>query len=89
MAILLKVAKIGSLSAAAEQLDIPITTVSRRITELEAHLQTRLLNRSSRHLSLTEVGRQYVEASKRILEQVEEAERSAMGVYRERRANSL
>jgi DNA-binding transcriptional LysR family regulator len=83
MAILLKVAKVGSLSAAAEQLDIPITTVSRRITELEAHLQTRLLNRSSRHLSLTDVGRQYVEASKQILDRVEEAERAAMGVYNE------
>ncbi len=42
-----------------------------------------MLNRSSRRLSLTEAGRLYVEACKRILEQVEEAERGAMGVHKD------
>jgi DNA-binding transcriptional LysR family regulator len=42
-----------------------------------------MLNRSSRHLSLTESGRLYVEACKRVLEQVEEAERAAMGVHKD------
>jgi len=83
MAILLRVVEAGSLSAAAKQLDVPLATVSRRIAELEAHLQTRMLNRSSRRLSLTEAGRGYVEACKRILEQVEEAERAATGVYKD------
>jgi DNA-binding transcriptional LysR family regulator len=83
MAILLKVVEGGSLSAAARQLDVPLATVSRRIAEIEAHLKTRMLNRSSRHLSLTEAGRLYVEACKRILEQVEEAERAAMGVHKD------
>nr|WP_246548253.1 LysR substrate-binding domain-containing protein [Ancylobacter oerskovii] len=83
MAILLKVVETGSLSAAAKQLGVPLATVSRRIAELEAHLDTRILNRTSRRLSLTEAGRLYVEASRRILEQVEEAERSAMGVYKD------
>ncbi len=83
MAILLKVVEAGSLSAAAKRLDMPLATVSRRIAELEAHLKTRMLNRSSRRLSLTEAGRLYVEASKRILEQVEDAERAAMGVHKD------
>jgi DNA-binding transcriptional LysR family regulator len=83
MTILLKVVEAGSLSAAARQLDVPLATVSRRIAELEAHLKTRMLNRTSRRLSLTEAGRQYVEASKRILDQLEEAERAAMGVHKD------
>jgi len=83
MAILRKVVETGSLSAAAKQLGMPLATVSRKIAELEAHLETRLLNRSSRRLSLTEAGRSYVEACKRILDQVEEAERAAMGVYKD------
>jgi DNA-binding transcriptional LysR family regulator len=81
MAILLKTVEAGSLSAAAKELEVPLASVSRRIAELEAHLDTRLLNRNSRRLNLTEAGRLYVEASKRILEQIEEAERTAMGVY--------
>ncbi|MBB3773651.1 DNA-binding transcriptional LysR family regulator [Angulomicrobium tetraedrale] len=83
MVVLLKVVEAGTLSAAAKQMDVPLATVSRRIAELEAHLKTRMLNRSSRHLSLTEAGRLYVEACRRILEQVEEADRAAMGVHRD------
>ena len=48
--------------------------------ELEAHLRTRL-NRSSRRLTLTDAGRNYVAACKRILEEVGEAERAASGEY--------
>lgn len=83
MEILLKVAEAGSLSAAAKRLDIPLATVSRRVAELEARLKTRLLNRSSRHLSLTEAGRLYADACRRILEQVEEVERAAMGIHKD------
>ena len=70
----------GSLSAAARQLGMPLATVSRKVSELEAHLRTRLLNRSSRRLTLTDAGRNYVAACKRILEEVE-AERAASGEY--------
>src|SRR4051812_10848391 len=83
MAILLRVVQAGSLSEAARQLGIPLATVSRRLSELEAHLKARVLNRSSRRLSLTEAGRLYVEACKRILDQVEDAEGSIVGVYKE------
>jgi DNA-binding transcriptional LysR family regulator len=78
---LLTAVEAGSLSAAARQLAIPLSTVSRRISELEAHLKARLLNRSSRKLTLPDAGRSYVEACKRILEDVGEAERAASGEY--------
>jgi DNA-binding transcriptional LysR family regulator len=81
MSILLAVVDAGSLSAAARRRGIPLATVSRKVSELETHLRTRLLNRSSRRITLTEAGRSYVAACKRILEDVEEAERSASGEY--------
>jgi DNA-binding transcriptional LysR family regulator len=82
MSILLAVAEAGSLSAAARGLGTPLATVSRRVSELETHLGTRLLSRSSRRIALTDAGRSYVAACRRILEDVEEAERSASGEYR-------
>jgi DNA-binding transcriptional LysR family regulator len=82
MSIVLAVVEAGSLSAAARRLRTPLATVSRKVSDLERHLGTRLLNRSSRLIALTEAGRSYVEACKRILEDVEEAERSASGEYR-------
>jgi DNA-binding transcriptional LysR family regulator len=81
MSILVAAVDAGSLSAAARQLRTPLATVSRKVSELEAHLKTRLLNRSSRKLTLTDAGRSYVEACRRILEEVGEAERSASGEY--------
>jgi DNA-binding transcriptional LysR family regulator len=81
MSILLAVVAAGSLSAAARGLGTPLATVSRKVSELERHLGTRLLNRSSRRIALTEAGRSYVAACKCILEEVEEAERSASGEY--------
>jgi DNA-binding transcriptional LysR family regulator len=81
MSILVAAVEAGSLSAAARRLGTPLATVSRKVSELEAHLKTRLLNRSSRQLTLTDAGRSYVEACKRILEDVGEAERAASGEY--------
>lgn len=81
MSVLVSAVDAGSLSAASRVLAMPLATVSRRISELEAHVGTRLLNRSSRRLSLTDAGRSYVAACKRILEEVGEAERAASGEY--------
>ena len=77
MSILVTAVEEGSLSAAARRLRTPLATVSRKVSELEAHLKTRLLHRSSRQLALTDAGRAYVEACRRILEDVGEAERAA------------
>jgi DNA-binding transcriptional LysR family regulator len=81
MSMLVTVAEAGSLSAAARRLGTPLTTVSRKISDLETHLKTRLLTRLSRRMTLTDAGRSYVAACKRILEEVAEAERIATGEY--------
>ena len=81
MAVLLAAVETGSLTAASRRLRMPLATVSRKVADLEAHLSTRLLIRSSRRLELTDAGRAYVEASRVILQQVEEAERMAAGEY--------
>jgi len=82
MALLVAVAENGSLSAAGRKLGTPLPTVSRRLAELEAHLGTRLLLRSTRRLSLTDAGQAYLAAARRILEQVAEAETAAAGEHR-------
>jgi DNA-binding transcriptional LysR family regulator len=81
MSIVLAVVEAGSLSAAARRRGTPLASVSRKVSDLETHLGTRLLNRSSRRITLTDAGRSYVAACRRILEDVEEAERSAAGEY--------
>lgn len=82
MGLLVTVAEAGSLSAAGRRLGIPLSSVSRKIADLEAHLGTRLLTRAGRQASLTEEGRAYLVACRRILEDVQEAERAAAGEYR-------
>lgn len=81
MSVVLAVAEAGSLSAAARRQKMPLATISRKVSELEVHLQTKLFNRSSRTLVLTDAGRSFVAASKRILADVAEAERAASGEY--------
>ncbi|MBR1216528.1 LysR family transcriptional regulator [Bradyrhizobium sp. U87765 SZCCT0131] len=81
MSTFLAVVEAGSLSAAARRLKTPLTTVSRKVSELEAHLRTKLFNRSSRQLVLTDAGSSYLTACKRILADVSEAERIASGEY--------
>jgi DNA-binding transcriptional LysR family regulator len=81
MSILVASVEAGSFSAAGRQLGVPLPTISRKIAELEAHLNTRLLVRTTRKLSLTEAGLAYIAACKRILEQVDEAESQAAGEY--------
>jgi DNA-binding transcriptional LysR family regulator len=81
MSTLLAAVEAGSLSAASRKLRMPLATVSRKVSELEAHLRTRLVNRTNRRLTLTDAGRSYVAACKRILEDIGEAERAATGEY--------
>ena len=81
MATLLAAIDGGSLSAASRARGMPLATVSRKVSELEAHLRTRLIVRTSRKLVLTEAGAAYVDAIRRILEDVGEAERAASGEY--------
>jgi DNA-binding transcriptional LysR family regulator len=81
MSIAVAIAEAGSLSAAARQTKTPLATVSRKVSELEALLQTKLFNRTNRALVPTDAGRSYIAASKRILADMAEAERVASGEY--------
>ncbi|RZL08885.1 MAG: LysR family transcriptional regulator [Rubrivivax sp.] len=81
MSMLVAVTDAGSLSGASRTLCVPLATLSRKITDLEARLGTRLLIRSTRKLTLTDAGVAYVAAARRILEQVDEAERDAVGEF--------
>jgi len=79
----------GSLSAASRRLGIPLPTVSRRVSDLEAHLRTQLVIRTSRKLLLTEAGSAYVAACRQIIDQLDDAERLASGEYRMPRGELL
>ena len=81
MSTLLAAVDAGSLSAASRKLGVPLATVSRRVSDLEALLRTKLLVRTSRRLELTDAGRSYVVACRDILAAVDQAERTAAGEY--------
>ena len=82
MSVIVAVNETGSLSAASRRLRSPVATVSRKVAELETRLKAQLFQRSSRRLTLTDAGRSYIEACKRIIEQVDDAEREVSGEYR-------
>ena len=77
MAVFAKVVESSSFAAAARHFDISPAMVSKHIRILEKRLGVRLLNRTTRHVSATEVGQNYYERCLRILSEVEEAERAA------------
>ena len=81
MSLFVAAVEAGSLSAAARRFGIPLATVSRKVSDLERHLNTRLLNRSTRRLTPTDAGEAYLAACRRILDDVGEAERAAAGEY--------
>ena len=66
-----KVAETNSFSEAARRLGIPVSTVSRRVAELENQLGVRLLDRSTRNLRLTDLGSEVLEHALRSVESVE------------------
>src|SRR3982075_3511779 len=72
-----QVVESGSFAKAAQRLGLSTSAASRHIAELEAHLQTRLLNRTTRRVSLTESGRAFYERSIQLLADLEEAEQEA------------
>ncbi|HCS43660.1 MAG TPA: LysR family transcriptional regulator [Pseudomonas sp.] len=67
----------GSFTAAAELMDTNTTNVSKAVSSLEARLQTRLINRTTRRLALTEAGLRYLQRCERILDEVREADEEA------------
>jgi DNA-binding transcriptional LysR family regulator len=81
MTMLLNAVDRGSLSAAAREMNVPVTTLTRRVAELEELLGTRLLIRTTRKITLTDAGTAYVATARRILDQVHEQEREAKGEF--------
>ena len=76
MLVFARVVQAGSFTAAARGLGMPKSTVSRKVTELEARLKARLLDRTTRKVSLTDVGRTYYDYCARIAGEIEGAERA-------------
>ena len=71
-----KIVDAGSMTAAAEALDVSQPSMVRTLAALERELGVRLLNRTTRRMSLTDEGRDYYERSRQILAAVEDAELS-------------
>jgi DNA-binding transcriptional LysR family regulator len=71
-----KVVQAGSFTGASRALEMPKSTVSRKVSALEERLGARLLQRTTRKLSLTEIGQTYYQHAARVVAQVEEAERA-------------
>lgn len=82
MSVIIAVAETGSISAASRRLKSPVATVSRKVAEFESCLKAQLFQRTSRRMTLTDAGRSYIGACKRIIEQVDDAERELSGEYR-------
>lgn len=74
MNVFVRVAKAGSFAGGARDLDISRAMATKHIMQLEEHLGTRLFNRTTRSLSLTEMGASYLERCQQVLEDIEEME---------------
>ena len=76
MQVFARAVRVGSFSAAARELRLTPSAVSKKVSRLEDRLGARLLNRTTRRLGLTEVGEAYYARCQRILGDIEEAERA-------------
>ncbi|WP_229011801.1 LysR family transcriptional regulator [Paraburkholderia gardini] len=81
MRLFVRVAEDLSFTSAARSLTMSIGVASRLITELEQHLETRLLHRTTRQIALTQAGRRYLGRCRAILASVDEAEAEARAVH--------
>ena len=87
MRVFARVVDEGGFAKAARALDLAPPVVTRLVADLEDHLGARLLNRSTRSLSLTEVGEQYLEKVRGVLVDIDEAEAEAGAATRVPRGN--
>ena len=74
MRVFAKVVEQGGFARAGQAMDISNAVITRHVADLEDHLGTRLLNRTTRRLSLTETGEAYLERVKQILQDVDDAD---------------
>ncbi len=85
MNVFVRVAKAGSFAGAARDLGISRAMATKHIMQLESELNTRLFNRTTRNISLTEVGQSYLERCQQVLLDVEEMEAAVTHLQREPR----
>lgn len=79
--VFIRVVDCASFTAAADTLDLSTAQVSRLVADLEEHLQARLLQRTTRRLSLTEAGERFLLRSRQIVEEMDEATAEARGAH--------
>jgi DNA-binding transcriptional LysR family regulator len=77
MRVFVRVVEAGSFTGAAQHLNTTTAYASRAVSDLEAHLRTRLLNRTTRRIALTEAGERYLQRCEQILSYVDQAEAEA------------
>ena len=82
MGVFNRVAYLKSFSAAASDLGMSKTAVSRHVSDLEGNLGVRLINRTTRRMSLTEAGEAYARRSSAILSEVEELQSATQDLHR-------
>ena len=78
MQVFAQVVETGSFAKAAARLERSTSAVSRQVADLEARLRTRLLNRTTRRVSVTETGRAFYERCVQLLSDLQEAEQEAL-----------
>ena len=81
MRVFSRVAETGNFSVAAKHMECSTGNISRAVGSLEAYLHTRLLQRSTRHVSLTECGERYYQRCKKILADLEDADAEASDAH--------
>ncbi|KUZ78510.1 LysR family transcriptional regulator [Burkholderia ubonensis] len=81
MRVFMRVVDAGSFTAAAQQMNSTTAYTSRAVSDLEAHLRTRLLNRTTRRIALTEAGERYLQRCEQILAYVDQAEAEASDAH--------
>lgn len=79
MRVFMRVVETGSFTVAAQSFDSTTGAMSRAVSELEEHLRTRLLNRSTRRLAITPAGERYLQRCQQILVDIDKAEEEASG----------
>lgn len=85
MKIFRRVAELGSFTRAADDLDVTAATVSKHVAFLEQDLDTRLINRTTRRMNLTDAGLAFLKRTQALLDDLEDAELEARGFQAEPR----
>lgn len=78
-----KIVKAGGISAASRELNLPKATLSRQLANLESKIGERLINRSTRGLSLTDIGKEYFENVVTLIEGLESVEHTLLSNHAE------